>query len=126
MPWYEYQPQIRKLSSIPLDGPDLASIRIRNSESFINDILDPGLSIADGYDLWEVTMKNGEVKQGVISSETGNSITLRILSNEDEVIARDNIDQLHSKRISVMPSGLENQIDVQSMADLLAFIKQLN
>ena len=107
-------------------GPDLASIRNRKSEAIVKDILDPGLSIADGYELWEVTLKNGEVKQGIISSETGNSITLRVLGNEDEVIGRENIERLESRNISVMPTGLENQIDVQAMSDLLTFIKQLN
>ena len=106
-------------------GPDLASIRNRKPESIIQDILDPGLSIADGYELWEVTMKNGDIKQGIIGSETGNSITLRVLGIEDEIISRETIERLESKTISVMPAGLENQIDVQSMADLLTFIKQL-
>lgn len=106
-------------------GPNLASIRNRKPQSIIQDILDPGLSIADGYELWEVTMKNGDVKQGIIGSETGNSITLRVLGIEDEIISRETIERLESKTISVMPAGLENQIDVQSMADLLTFIKQL-
>ena len=70
-------------------------------------------------------IKDGEVKQGIISSETGNSITLRVLGNPDEIIARENIEMMSSRSISVMPGGLENQIDIQAMADLLKFIKQL-
>ncbi len=70
-------------------------------------------------------IKDGEVKQGIISSETGNSITLRVLGSPDEIIARENIEMMSSRSISVMPGGLENQIDIQAMADLLKFIKQL-
>ncbi|GAA5224923.1 c-type cytochrome [Membranihabitans marinus] len=106
-------------------GPDLASIRSRKPESIVKDILDPGLSIADGYDLWEVKLINGETKQGIISSETSNSINLRVLGSSDEVLSRSDIEGLTAKNISVMPAGLESQISINDMADLLAFIKKL-
>src|SRR5690606_16154123 len=48
-------------------GPDLASLRNRRPASIMADILDPNLSIADGYDLWSVEMLDGEVLQGIIS-----------------------------------------------------------
>jgi len=107
-------------------GPDLATIQNRKRASILKDILDPGLSIADGYDLWEVTLKNGEIKQGIIGSETSTSINLRILGREDEVISRGDIEKIQAKNISVMPAGLENQIGVEDMTDLLAFIKKIN
>lgn len=107
-------------------GPDLATIQNRKRTSILKDILDPGLSIADGYDLWEVTLKNGETKQGIIGSETSTSINLRILGSEDEVISREDIEKIQAKNISVMPVGLENMIGVEEMTDLLAFIKKIN
>ncbi|MBY5957191.1 c-type cytochrome [Membranicola marinus] len=106
-------------------GPDLATIQNRKRASILKDILDPGLSIADGYDLWEVTLKNGETKQGIIGSETSTSINLRILGSEDEVISREDIERIQAKNISVMPAGLENMIGVEDMMNLLAFIKKI-
>ncbi len=107
-------------------GPDLATIQNRTRASILKDILDPGLSIADGYDLWEVTLKNGDTKQGIIGSETSTSINLRMLGREDEVISRGDIEKIQAKNISVMPAGLENQIGVDDMTNLLAFIKKIN
>ena len=105
-------------------GPDLASIRTRRPESVLTDILDPNLSIADGYDLWEIKLTNGETKQGVIGSETTGSITLRIYGAEDEVLSRQDIESLKALGMSIMPGGLENQISPEEMRDLLAFIRK--
>lgn len=106
-------------------GPDLASIRNRRPEAILTDILDPNLSIADGYDLWEITMKNGETKQGIIGSETAGSITLRVYGGENEVMARQDIQSLKSLGMSIMPNGLENLLSPEDMRDLLTFIKKL-
>jgi putative heme-binding domain-containing protein len=106
-------------------GPDLASIRNRRPEAILTDILDPNLSIADGYDLWEITMKDGETKQGIIGSETTGSITLRIYGGADEVLSRQDIQSLRSLGMSIMPNGMENMISPEDMRDLLTFIKKL-
>lgn len=107
-------------------GPDLASIRNRRPEAVLTDILDPNLSISDGYDLWEVNLINGETKQGIIGSETTGSITLRIYGGEDEILSRQDIESMRALGVSIMPGGMENQISPKEMRDLLAFIKKLN
>jgi putative membrane-bound dehydrogenase-like protein len=103
-------------------GPDLATLRNRRPENLLNDILLPNLSIADGYDLWSVEMQNGENLQGLIASETPTAILLRNMGGKEISIARQDIRKLTAMGISAMPSGLENNINPQEMADLLAFI----
>lgn len=105
-------------------GPDLSSLKNRRPASILNDILDPNLSIADGYDLWTVDLNNGETVQGVISSETPTAITLLNAGGSEKTIARQDIKSLNIIDISAMPEGWENSIDQQQMADLLAFIRQ--
>lgn len=107
-------------------GPDLATIRNRKPAAVLMDILEPNSSIADGYDLWEITMTNGEIKRGIIGSETPTSITLRIYNKEDEVISRQDIAALSSMAMSLMPAGLEHQISTEEMNDLLNFIRKLD
>src|SRR5690606_28792535 len=106
-------------------GPDLATIRNRKPDAILKDILDPNLSIADGYDLWELTMNDGEVRWGIIGSETPNSIMLKVYNKEDEVISRKAHASMKSLAMSLMPSGLEHQITPGEMNDLLTFIKKL-
>jgi putative heme-binding domain-containing protein len=104
-------------------GPDLATVRNWLPGTLLVNILDPAVSIANGYDLWAVELKTGEVKQGIISSETPAAITLRYPGGVDAVIARTDVKSLQALNLSAMPPGLEKQIDAQQMADLLAFLK---
>lgn len=105
-------------------GPDLASLKNRRPASIMSDILDPNLSIADGYDLWSVEMLNGENLQGIISSETPTTISLRNAGGQEIDISRMDIKTLKVIEISAMPVGLESNISHQEMADLLAYIRR--
>lgn len=105
-------------------GPDLSSLRNRRAASIMQDILNPNLSIADGYDLWEVELQNGELHQGLISTETPTAINLRNAGGIDKNISRTNIKSLKLVEMSAMPTGLEQGISVQEMADLLAYIRK--
>ena len=104
-------------------GPDLATIRNRQPASILNDILDPAKSIADGYDLWTLTTNGGESFQGIVSAETPTAITLRNAGGQETTISRHDIQSLQPLGMSAMPPGLENSIDQQEMADLLAYIR---
>ena len=107
-------------------GPDLGTIRNRRPESILGDILNPNQSIADGYDIWSVEMKSGEAIQGLIATETPSALTIRNYGGQETVISRQNIKSLKALGMSVMPSGLENQITPEDMANLLAFLKKGN
>jgi putative heme-binding domain-containing protein len=106
-------------------GPDLGTIRNRRPESILGDILNPNFSIADGYDLWTFEMKSGETLQGLIATETPTALTIRYPGGQETVVARQDIKSLKSLGMSVMPTGLENTISKQEMADLLVFLKQV-
>ncbi|QHT66757.1 c-type cytochrome [Rhodocytophaga rosea] len=106
-------------------GPELSSIKNRPPASIMNDILNPNASIADGYDLWTVELKNGESLQGIIATETPTAITLRNAGGQENTVARQDIKSLTALTISAMPAGLEKQINQQDMADLLAYIRQI-
>jgi len=105
-------------------GPDLGTIRNRSPESIMGDILDPNLSIADGFDIWNIDLKSGESVQGIISTETPTALTLNNYGGQKTLVARKDIRALKTLGISSMPPGLEKEISQQQMADLLAFIKQ--
>jgi putative membrane-bound dehydrogenase-like protein len=107
-------------------GPDLGTIRNRRPESILGDILDPNLSIADGYDIWTIDLKSGESVQGIISTETPTALTLNNYGGQKTIIARKDISSLKTLGMSSMPAGLEKEINQQQMADLLAFIKRPN
>jgi putative membrane-bound dehydrogenase-like protein len=104
-------------------GPDLSTVRNWTPRNLLVNILDPSVSIANGYDLWTFALKNGETKQGIISSETASAITLRYPGGQEEVIPRSDVNTLKALNVSAMPRGLEKQMTQQDMADLMAFLK---
>ena len=104
-------------------GPDLATIRNRDAQFIMMDILNPNRSIADKFEMRTVIKKNGESLSGILSSETGTTVTLTSLGGEQTTIARSDIKQLETSETSAMPAGLESGISLQEMADLMAFLK---
>ena len=61
----------------------------------------------------------------MIASETATSITLRRPDGTSETVLRINIDELRSTGLSFMPEGLEKQINLQGMADLIAYLNTI-
>lgn len=106
-------------------GPDLGTVQNWLAKDIMANILAPNLSIAVGYDLWDVKLRSGESMQGIIASETSAAITLRTNPGEEKIINRQDIESLTVMNTSIMPV-LTKQIDHQQMADLLAFLRQSN
>ena len=50
-------------------------------------------------------------------------MTLSRGENKTETILRSEIEELRSTGLSLMPEGLEKEIDVQTLADLLAYLE---
>jgi putative heme-binding domain-containing protein len=105
-------------------GPDLGTVHSWQPDAIMAHILDPNLSISVGYDLWKVELNNGELEQGIISSETSTALTLKKSPGVEKIINRQSIKSLTTLNMSAMPTGLEKQISQQEMADLLAFLRQ--
>jgi putative heme-binding domain-containing protein len=72
---------------------------------------------------YTVATKDGKTETGIIATETASSITLRQPEGKTVLILRQEIDELKSNGISLMPEGLEKNITIEQMADLIAFIK---
>jgi putative membrane-bound dehydrogenase-like protein len=105
-------------------GPDLATVKNRSQEWLLTHILRPNKSIADGYEFWRINRLGGDAVEGIISSETASAVTVIQENGQEVTIARSQIQSMNAVGASAMPEGLEEQIDREEMADLLAYIKQ--
>jgi putative membrane-bound dehydrogenase-like protein len=105
-------------------GPNIADAeRTRTAEALLNDILNPNAAIDANYITYVVTLKNGKVMTGIIAAETATSLTLKRAENQSDTVLRQDVEEVRSMAISLMPEGLEKSITVEEMADLLAFLK---
>lgn len=107
-------------------GPDLGTVHAWADADILTNILDPNKSIALGYDMWIVKLNDGKSIQGIISSETPTAITIINTVGKVNNISRDDISSLNALQMSAMPIDFEKKIDQQQMANLLAFLKEVN
>ncbi len=114
--------QVKGAGGIPF-GPDLGTIQSWPESGIMANILDPNQSVSHGFDLWNVSLKDGESLQGVITEETPSAITVRNANGQVNTISRDEVVSQKAMNMSAMPVGLEKNITKEEMADLLAFLK---
>lgn len=104
-------------------GPDISDTRTKTLEQLLIDILDPNAAIDANYLNYQVVTKDGRVFTGLIAAETAAGLTLRRGDNQQDIILRQDIDEIRSTGQSLMPDGLEQNITIAQMADLLSFLK---
>lgn len=105
-------------------GPDLSGVNNKTREELLNSILNPSAAIEPRFINYLITTKDGRLHDGVIGSETPGMITLRNGSEDgDDVILRSNITEMRASAISLMPEGLEDSLNKQAMADVIAYLR---
>ena len=104
-------------------GPDISDVRNRSHEALLYDILDPNRKLEPRYTDYSVLTEDGRVLNGLMVSETAAAVILRQAEGKQEVIARNQIDEIRASGKSLMPEGVEKEVNVQQMADLLKFLK---
>ncbi len=113
-----------RVAGIGVDvGADIADTRTKTAEALLGDILNPNQAIDGNYINYLVQTKNGIAVTGVIAAETAGSVTLRRAENQSDTILRQDIESIQSTGLSLMPEGLEKDIPVEAMADLIDFLK---
>jgi putative heme-binding domain-containing protein len=106
-------------------APNLASFRDRGPEAILVNVLDPNREVNPQFVNYTLVAKDGRAVTGIIAAETANSVTLRRADDATDTIERREIDELRASGLSLMPEGLEKQIDPGAMADLLAYLRSV-
>jgi putative membrane-bound dehydrogenase-like protein len=103
-------------------GPDLAAAKIMGKEKLLTSILEPSREIMPAYAMTVVETKRRENLMGILTDDNGITITLRQSAGGAQVWPRSNVQAIEPQPWSLMPDGLEQGLNVQSMADLLDYI----
>ncbi len=104
-------------------GPVISDTRTKTKSGLLTDILNPNQAIDNNYINYVIDTRQGQTLSGIIIAETASSITLQQPENKTSVILRQDIEEMRSTGVSLMPEGLEKEINLQAMADLLSFLK---
>jgi putative heme-binding domain-containing protein len=107
-------------------GPDLSRVgAIRSGKDLLESILVPSSTIAQGYETLNVTMQDGETYTGVRVGREEEPLRLRLASDSELVLHRDQIQRIDHSKVSLMPEGLLNNLGPEETRDLLAFLQHL-
>lgn len=103
-------------------GPNLAAMQARGGEAVLVNVIDPNREVNGQFVEYLVEARDGRSLSGLLAGETSAAITLLKAGGVQETIARADVVSLRSTGLSLMPEGLERQIDPQAMADLIAYL----
>jgi putative membrane-bound dehydrogenase-like protein len=113
-----------RVAGIGVDvGPDISDTRTKTPEQILLDVLDPNAAIDNNYINYTVTTRSGKTLTGIIVAETASSVTLRRAEGQSDVVLRQDIEEIVSTGVSLMPEGLEKMVSIDDMADLIGFLK---
>ncbi|QDV23328.1 PVC-type heme-binding CxxCH protein [Aureliella helgolandensis] len=104
-------------------GPDLADSRNRPRTALLYDILHPSGKVEPKYTAYRILTTDGQALTGLITTETSDSVILQLADGVLKTIARSDIELLQASPLSLMPEGVEKEISLTQMADLLQFLQ---
>jgi putative heme-binding domain-containing protein len=104
-------------------GPDLTRIAaIRTKRDLLESIVFPSASIVRSYEPVVVQCRSGMTYNGLIKLEMADQIELVTGPDRTVRISRNDIEEIHPSKISVMPAGFDRILSRQELSDLLTFL----
>ncbi len=105
-------------------GPDLSRIgTIRTKQDLLESVVFPSLSFVRSYEPVIVVTTSGQAVNGLIRDDSATGLLLATGPDQEVRLPREDIDEIHPSRVSIMPAGLDKQLTLQELADLIAFLK---
>lgn len=103
-------------------GPDLLGLSDRSLKAMFSAILDPNVAVEAKYVSYLALTQSGQVLSGLVSAESGTSLTLVDQQGKDQVILRNQLESLTSTGKSLMAEGWEEELGVQDLVDIVSYV----
>jgi putative membrane-bound dehydrogenase-like protein len=105
-------------------GPDLTSVgTIRTERDLLESIVYPSASFVRSFEPMIVRTKTGDGYNGVVRKDSAEEVILATGPETEVRISRSDIIEMRQGTVSIMPQGLDTQLSMQEMADLVTFLK---
>lgn len=107
-------------------GPDLTTIGAnRATVALLESTVFPSASIVRDYEPCKVLTVDGRLLTGIVIDQTADVVTLQQQTGEPLQIPRDEIEVIEASTVSLMPAGLEDALNEQELADVIAYLSSL-
>ncbi len=103
-------------------GPDITVNGRSSFEQLLSNVFDPSLVIGASYQARTVLTSDGRTLTGLLAEDSPQRVVLKVQGGKLETIARGDVDEMDVSKLSLMPEGVEKQLQPQEIADLFAFL----
>lgn len=102
-------------------GPDLTGANRANMDYLLENMVDPSALIPKGYEMVVVALTDGRVLNGNVVRKTDKQLSLQT-QNELLVLDRQQIEEMTTSNLSLMPEGQLDQLTEEQLANLIAYL----
>jgi putative membrane-bound dehydrogenase-like protein len=107
-------------------GPNLTGIGSKYPrEELVRSILEPSARVAESFQVTVVLTGDGKVLQGLVKTDTPESLELIDAEGKALTIATDEIEERKQSNLSLMPNGLKDGLTLNDFADIVAYLESL-
>lgn len=104
-------------------GPDLTSVAQRfQKKEILESVLYPSLIISDQYLSKSIATVDGLTYTGIVDPSRQDALVVLQANGEKQVIPKDQIEQILPSNKSAMPEGLFDDLTLEEIADLVAYL----
>ena len=104
-------------------GPDISGTQRNNIKYMLENIVSPNSSVAKDYQMSIIRTTDGRVITGLLESQSNRGVTIVNASGRQSVPA-DEIEETRLSDVSVMPTGLLDNLTERQVRDLIGFIQK--
>ena len=107
-------------------GPDLSAIgAYMTPASILESLLEPSNKIKQGYDTVVIVRNNGTIASGTLQRRSERATLLRDATGKIVSVPNDEIEELKTSRLSMMPPELTASLRRDELVDLLRYLTML-
>ncbi len=103
-------------------GPDLSTIGRTERRSILESILQPSALVAPHYQAWLIETHDGKVRTGMLLRTVLDEYTYLDAQGGTFKLNTRNVAETRAATKSIMPDGLTDQLTIQEVRDLLAYL----
>ena len=105
-------------------GPDLTKIgQVREKRDLLESIVFPSASFVRSYEPVAVQTIDGKLHNGLVQRDALEEIVVALSADQTVRIPREDVEEVFPGTISIMPAGLDQQLTLEELADLVAFLE---
>lgn len=103
-------------------GPDLSNLVHRDATSVLRDLKEPSATMHPDYVAYNVTLNSGEEMTGFVRAQNETALRLIGVDGKERPFPRTEVVSLDPSAVSLMPTGLLDNLQERQVRDLLMFL----